>query len=81
MWRKPSFYLFSIAILLVFGTFYVPFVIKGAYIWVLGSSGCLLSIWTIRQSPSIAQRFMSVFIAASFLAFCFILSKAFQIFT
>ena len=80
MWRKPSLYLFLFAILLVFGTFYVPFVAKAAFIWVVGVSGCGLALWTVRQASTLAQRILSVVIAIGFIVFSWLLSEAFQVF-
>lgn len=80
MWRKPSFLLFVLALLLVFGTFYVPFQAKMVYIWGPGILGSGLSFWTLRQAQTGAQRFLSVFLGVSFLAFAYVLSVAFQLF-
>lgn len=80
MWRKPSFYLFLITILLVFGTFYVPSSAKSIFIWLLSISGFLLSLVTARTGTTLSQRFVSVFTAACFIGFAFLLSEAFQVF-
>lgn len=79
MLRNPSFYLFLCAILLVFVTFHIPFAAKGIFIWGVGLVGSGLSFWSLRTSSTLAQKFFSVFLGISFIAFALLLCEGFKV--